>query len=456
MPGSDSANPGACDPDAAEISSSAFPSGVQCALHRDWEALDSLEEEWDELVATTAGGIHDTYAWKKAWWEVFGAGRELLVVLVRRDAKLIAIAPLFRETQWIGGLPVRLLRPVGCDFIGTIARLAINPGCEDTAASALAAFARTRPAGDWDLIQLGPLAGSAFDAQRFLTALEKDLPRTEVRRFPHANPQVFFDLPQTYEQYLAGLSGRTRYEIRRRQAVLTSKGELTPVIIRTGDDFDRAFESLVDQHRKQWRRRGKLGYFGDRPRIHKFHREFNRLACPRNRAFILNLLLDDAVIASDYAFHFGDTVCSCQPTWDDKPEWRKISLGHLSFLRLCRESISMGARTLDFGGPPIDYKLTIGGRLVWNEEVLLLSTRPSSRLRTNLFRSASWLLHRTYIDLWRNRLAPALKGPWRPLWPAWLRSRVFPIPPAQERSHKKGVRLTFPKIKDIGRRKQFP
>jgi len=405
------------------------PLGVQCALYRNWETLDPLEEEWDELVATTAGGIHDTYAWKKTWWDVFGARRELLIVLVRREDELVAIAPLFRELQWIGGLPVRLLRPVGCDFTGTTARPVIKPGCEETVASVLARSARSGDLGDWDLIQLGPLAGSAFDARRFLTALEEHLPETEVRRFPHANPLVIFDLPETYEQYLAGLSGNARYDIRRKGAALARKGEVTSVVVHAGEDLDRAFERLLRQHLQLWRRRGKLGYFGDRPRIREFHRKFNRLACRRNRAFILNLLLDGSVIASTYSFRFADTVYSCQPTWDDVPEYRKVGLGYLSFLRLVREAISMGATALDVGGHPIQHKLSIGGRLVWKEEVLLLRTRPSSRLRINLFRLAAWLLHRAYNDLWRNRLSPTLGGPWRPLWPVWIRSRVFPIPP---------------------------
>lgn len=58
-------------------------------------AFAALEPEWDALALTP----FDRHCWYAAWWESFGAGRELAVCTVRRDRALAGVLPLVRDAR---------------------------------------------------------------------------------------------------------------------------------------------------------------------------------------------------------------------------------------------------------------------------------------------------------------------------------------------------------------------
>src|SRR5436190_18058498 len=70
-----------------------------------------LEAEWNDAV-DRAGLTHPflRHEWVRSWWEAFGAGRRLHILVVRPAGRVAAIAPLASETAWMYGVPVRQLR----------------------------------------------------------------------------------------------------------------------------------------------------------------------------------------------------------------------------------------------------------------------------------------------------------------------------------------------------------
>ena len=74
----------------------------------DYAAFVDFEPEWNETVAR-AGITHPflRHEWVRTWWDCFGAGRRLHILVVRSDNRIIAIAPLMRESTQMYGLPVR-------------------------------------------------------------------------------------------------------------------------------------------------------------------------------------------------------------------------------------------------------------------------------------------------------------------------------------------------------------
>src|SRR6202008_829059 len=47
----------------------------------DWRERPGLEAEWERLLELAGGSIFQSLAWQLAWWEAFGAGRELVAVV---------------------------------------------------------------------------------------------------------------------------------------------------------------------------------------------------------------------------------------------------------------------------------------------------------------------------------------------------------------------------------------
>jgi len=80
-------------------------------LVTDYAAFLDLEAEWNETV-DRARIPHPflSHEWVRTWWDCFGAGGRLHIVIVRADGRIAAIAPLMRETTQMYGVPVRRIR----------------------------------------------------------------------------------------------------------------------------------------------------------------------------------------------------------------------------------------------------------------------------------------------------------------------------------------------------------
>jgi CelD/BcsL family acetyltransferase involved in cellulose biosynthesis len=70
-----------------------------------YDALRQYGSEWNALLAESDMDIpFMTFEWFCCWWDSFGEGNDLLVLLVREAGKLIAIAPLIRTMMNIRGI----------------------------------------------------------------------------------------------------------------------------------------------------------------------------------------------------------------------------------------------------------------------------------------------------------------------------------------------------------------
>jgi CelD/BcsL family acetyltransferase involved in cellulose biosynthesis len=80
-------------------------------------ALSRIAPEWDRLAAEL-GVPFVAHTWVDAWWQAFGAGRELRICTARRDGELVGVLPLVARGRLLSSVtnahtPVFL--PVGGD-----------------------------------------------------------------------------------------------------------------------------------------------------------------------------------------------------------------------------------------------------------------------------------------------------------------------------------------------------
>jgi CelD/BcsL family acetyltransferase involved in cellulose biosynthesis len=78
----------------------------ETAVLRDERALGALAGEWNDLQDRSPGATpFQCHAWLSSWWHSYGRPGRLRLVTVRRDGRLIALAPLRRDGT--------VLRPLG-------------------------------------------------------------------------------------------------------------------------------------------------------------------------------------------------------------------------------------------------------------------------------------------------------------------------------------------------------
>ena len=125
---------------------------LHTSLIDDGVALEALEDEWWALWdACPAATPFRSPAWLLPWWRVFAPG-PLRTIAVRREGRLVALAPLYLEKA------SRRLLPLGIGISDDLDMLAL-PGCEQQAGAAI--LDAVAGASDWDHVSLEELGSDA-------------------------------------------------------------------------------------------------------------------------------------------------------------------------------------------------------------------------------------------------------------------------------------------------------
>ncbi|MFI1991540.1 GNAT family N-acetyltransferase [Actinoplanes sp. NPDC020271] len=205
------------------------------------DAFRELRDDWEDLYhRCPAASPFQSYGWLDAWWHAYAEPGRLRLVLIRRDGRLVAAAPLMLSHR----AGTRVLVPLG----GTLAdytEVLIADDLAGPAARALADALLREPG--WRAIDLpetrpGATTGTAFwDAwpghrYRIASSVCQHLPA----------------LP--WDDFVASLPGRQRRHARHALVTLNRSGLVRHEV--TAGEADRAVPELLRLHALQWRGRG--------------------------------------------------------------------------------------------------------------------------------------------------------------------------------------------------------
>ena len=218
-----------------------------------------LKDEWNGLAVRT-GDILSTFDWCEVWWQYFGQRRRLEIHVLHAGGRLVAVLPLFREMIRPGGVWLRTVRLVGCDYTIDMAGLAI----EAAHATAFMRLVLDRLWQDepWDFLQIAPLCGYNTVLEPMAAACA-DHPKVQTAIIGRQdNWCTLFDLPGTYEAFLGSLPGKTRSEIQRRERQFMERHKVEVEVVRRPEQVQPAIDLLVALHQKRWTGKGQSGRFG--------------------------------------------------------------------------------------------------------------------------------------------------------------------------------------------------
>ncbi len=207
-------------------------------VHRRDDTLDTLAAEWDDLAARCATATSfQAAAWVRSWWRHYGRPGSLVVVLVRRDERLVGAAAFQRRgpfgglTNLGGGL---------VDFTDVL----LDDSCADQAAAELArALPLHRPWHSLDLREVRPEAA----AQRLFGHW-----RGRRHRYTDSLCQYLPAVPM--EELLKRLPGKTAQRSRVKQRKIAEAG--VEVAKATPEEVPEAIRELLRLHFLQWQDRG--------------------------------------------------------------------------------------------------------------------------------------------------------------------------------------------------------
>lgn len=325
-------------------------------LLSNWDEVELLRSEWNAILEHNRKlTIFSSPEWLSSWWGAYGNGKQLHT-LVFRDGKgaLVGLVPLYLQPLRVGILPsLQELRVVGdgstdsdnLDFV-------VAPGHEQGVAQSL--FRYLAADRRWDIFQLNCMASDSLAANFFLEEIKAAHWKFDVSTISWSA----VELPETWEAYLKQLSPKERGKVGNRLRRLQSRFPTKFYKCSNASELPACLDHLFRLHQKRWESRGEPGSFSSTER-RRFYADMAQQFLSRGWLELWLFELNEAAVAAQYAFRYGQTVYSLQEGFD--PDYSSDSVGYVLRSYALREFIESGVRRYEFLAGENESKLRWGG-----------------------------------------------------------------------------------------------
>lgn len=310
------------------------------------DGFRELKQPWQQLQEKARDvTVFSTWEWQEAWWQHYGAGRELrLLTAWSDDETLTAVLPYYVSTERVcRAVPIRVARLVGTgadtspDYMGCI----VDPAAEGVAAPLLAAeLVEARK--EWDVLEFTDMLPSAF-----ADALEAALANKGIAHERQtANLIHYVQLPASWDSLLEAMPRDRRGRIRRQRR--KAESELSIVFGACKDEvsLEHTVDALVELHRKRWDMRQMKSSAFQSDNYIRFHREAIRRCYGRGWIRMYFLQTGAATVAVLYCYQFHRKILFFQSGFD--PAVHAHSPGNVLFSFAIEDAIREGAEEFDF------------------------------------------------------------------------------------------------------------
>jgi len=353
----------------------------QITCHKSFENIPQLGSVWSELLAAAQiDNIFLWHDWIRLWWQSYGDGHDLWI-LVARDGNLVGgIAPLYMRRQ-LGG--VRKLAFLGdievspnhLDFL-------IRPNEYNEVMQAICQFLwQTR--ASWDLLELRGFTGNTHTLPMAVKFFRQKGLRTQMEihvRCP------YIKLPKSYDEYIQERSSKTRKNIRRlRRRLFEDFPNVHFGSVIDPEELKEVFSSLVSLHQARWMRQGLPGAFANLEFV-EFHQNMARIGLEQSALRMYYLKVGANYIAVMYGYRSGGRYFDYLTGFDE--QWDKYSVGNLLIAYVIEQLINDEMQEFDFLQGEGTYKFkwatdvrnnyymrvtssTVRGRVVWETSHLI-------------------------------------------------------------------------------------
>ncbi len=304
--------------------------------------FESFASEWDSLAQRTPGAtMFLSHAWHEIWWDRFSASAEHLLLGFRESGRLVAIAPLMVRGDVVSFLG-------GTDLVDYHDILA---GGVDHAALTGELFDSLAAIEGWKSAEFGSLP----DWSPFVSTL----PEAARRRGWPADVSVEdvapgLEIPDSWDEYLAGLGKKDRHELRRKFRRLEAAGDVSHAEYTSPEEIESNLDQFFRLHRMSTPDKAEF--------MTPEREQFFRTACARltdDCGVRLSFTrLDGKSLAASLSFEYRRRRLVYNSGYD--PEYRNLSVGLLNHAMFLRQCIDDQVEYADFLRGNERYKYNLG------------------------------------------------------------------------------------------------
>jgi CelD/BcsL family acetyltransferase involved in cellulose biosynthesis len=365
----------------------------------DADAFAQLAPDWNRLhdEATTAS-VFTSWTWQFQWWQVYGAGQPLRLLVAFEGPRAVGILALYIQTIQVMGLPVRLAR-----FVGTGAdthpddldALLATERDDEIALKLAEAAIRVSGADVLALSDIDPRSRLPRAVERAAAAARRASLVTPCERI------AYVDLPRAWSEFLKSLTSDRRTRLRGARKKAAATHAMRFFVWDDAARLDGAIDRLAELHRRRWRESGGSESFQSEQYV-EFHRGIIKASLARGWLRLYCLELDGELAAITYCYRFRNRVYLMQAGFD--PALAKCNPGKVLLGHALEHAIGEGNVVFDF----------LRGEHRYKDE---LATGHRTTTCVRVFRatpgSLAYALRRIWLPLLKARLyrrpAPKLK-----------------------------------------------
>jgi CelD/BcsL family acetyltransferase involved in cellulose biosynthesis len=300
-----------------------------------------LADEWDDAVER-AQIPHPflSHDWLRTWWECFGAGAELHILIARSDGKITAIAPLLFERARMYGMPVRRLRLLQNDHSHR-ADFIVAGDPERSHQAIWSALYLERH--NWDVLQLSQLPPASSTVPIISGLAAADGCATGIWRSGSA---PYLAIRGTESDFFASLSGKFRQNLRNRMTRLNKVGQPSLEIVSDSGVAD-AVADAIRLEESGWKGDEGTAISAD-PAIRRFYERIAERFAARHQLRLMFLNVDGCRIATSFSIERDRRLYLCKTGYD--PDYNTCSPFKLLMHFIVRYAYAEGLEEVDLLG----------------------------------------------------------------------------------------------------------
>lgn len=315
----------------------------------DHRAFLDLEPAWNEAVER-AGIAHPflRHEWVRTWWDCFGEGNRLHILLARSGGRIQAIAPFMSETAQMYGVPIRRLRLLHNDHTPRADIVVAGPPEE---AYRAIWTALVNDPERWDVLQLGQLPAESGTRDILSRLAAGDGCSTGVW---HSGASPYLTVRGSWSDYCASLTAKFRQNIRNRLTRLRQFGEPRLETVDARPGLESACDDVVRLEAAAWKHSEGTAICSDSA-VDRLYRAFAERALERGWLRLFFLTINGRRIATSYSLCYQGRLFLFKTGYD--PEYAKCSPFKLLTYFILRDAFTKRLAEVDFLGDPEPWKL---------------------------------------------------------------------------------------------------
>jgi len=356
----------------------------------DEEGFRRLRSLWDEVLFKADHRYpFQSYEWCKAWWDAFGAGNQLRILVVFDGPLCLGICPLYLKS--VGPFKqLAFLCPDRSDYLDFIAR----GGVRDIVIGQVLSYLASR-ADDWDLFVLNNICWSDKEREFFLAAAKKNGLEVASRAYTKS-PYIHINM--TWDEYLAATGKKKR--VRKKERRILRGGDIEVVHFK-GSENDKCgpaenlFEEAKSIERRTWK------YIEGNPRLQgdckteQFFQDVFKSFMKRGWLDLWFALVGGTPRAYAFSFVFDNKVFAYNSGYDNS--FSRYRLGSLLLINRIRDAFENKLEEYDFLRGEEEYKFEWTNNTRRINEYVLFNRRISSAVGARILVKMKWSLARSAL-----------------------------------------------------------